>query len=128
MKIRNLLILKYLEEYRENLAFQRDACYQPGVVSMQTKVVNLDALIASLKKEPAVLTLGIRGRAYDTPEMRRAYTYEHQPMNVEATLLGEACNSAAKLTAGDNIDRGLGLLKELQVRGFGVFEIGGQDD
>lgn len=69
-----------------------------------------------------VRTLGNYGVAYDPPGKHRAYTYEHQPGNVEASRLGSACLQAAAASAGDTIDRGLGLLKELQAQGFGVFE------
>lgn len=40
--------------------------------------------------------------------------------NVEAWRLGEACNAAAKASAGDLIDRGLSLLHELDAKGFAV--------
>lgn len=70
-----------------------------------------------------VCTLGNYGAAYDLPGKRRAYTYEHQPGNVKASRLGSACLEAAAASAGDTIDRGLGLLKELQAQGFGVFDV-----
>ncbi len=69
-----------------------------------------------------VRTLGSYGKAFDLPGNRRAYTYDHQPGNVEASRLGNACQQAAAASAGDTIDRGLGLLKELQAQGFGVFD------
>ena len=74
----------------------------------------------------AKVILGTWGRAFDAPTTRRAYTYKEQPLNVEAWRLGEAMQAAAQLPAGDNIDAGLGLLKELQAAGFGVFEIGAE--
>ncbi|MDP9871583.1 hypothetical protein [Agrobacterium tumefaciens] len=40
----------------------------------------------------SVIKLGAYGRAYDRPEERRAYTYEHQPGNIEAHKLGRACS------------------------------------
>lgn len=67
-------------------------------------------------------TLGTYGEAFDLPGNRRAYTYDHQPGNLKAHRLGNACQRAATASAGDSIDRGLGLLKELQAEGFGVFE------
>jgi len=67
-------------------------------------------------------TLGGTGAAYDPPGPHRAYTYEHQPHNVPAYRLGCAL-SAATHEGGDTIDAGLYLLKALQARGFGVFEI-----
>lgn len=70
-----------------------------------------------------VRTLGSYGKAFDLPGNRRAYTYDHQPGNVEASRLGTACQQAVASSAGDYIDRGLSLLKELQAQGFGVFEV-----
>lgn len=70
-----------------------------------------------------VRTLGSYGKAFDLPGNRRAYTYDHQPGNVEASRLGTACQQAVASSAGDYIDRGLSLLKELQALGFGVFEV-----
>ncbi|KGP00553.1 hypothetical protein JT27_15650 [Alcaligenes faecalis] len=83
---------------------------------------------ASVSAQPAsisleVCTLGNYGAAYDLPGKRRAYTYEHQPGNIKASRLGSACLEAAAASAGDTIDRGLGLLKELQAQGFGVFDV-----
>lgn len=69
-----------------------------------------------------IRTLGNYGAAFDSPGNRRAYTYDHQPGNVKASRLGSACLQAAAASAGDTIDRGLGLLKELQAQGFGVFD------
>ncbi|CUX27035.1 hypothetical protein AGR8A_Cc60460 [Agrobacterium fabrum str. J-07] len=66
--------------------------------------------------------LGIYGRAYDGPDTFRAYTYNHQPANIEAWRLGRSC--AEIQPGGDYIDRGLHLLDALQRAGFGVFEIG----
>lgn len=67
--------------------------------------------------------LGMYGSAYDPPGPCRAYTYVHQPSNLPAYSLGQAHSAAAAMSAGDNIDRGLGLLKALEDQGFGVFEI-----
>lgn len=47
-------------------------------------------------------------------------TYKNQPNNVGAWSLGEACRRAADASAGDYIDRGLVLLRELQAKGYGV--------
>lgn len=68
--------------------------------------------------------LGIHGKAFDTPQTRRAYTYREQPDNIGASKLGRAVLRAA--SGGDNIDYGLSLLKHLQAEGFGVFELGDQ--
>lgn len=67
--------------------------------------------------------IGIYGKAYDGPEVTRAYTYRHQPDNVGASKLGQACYHAIQKPGGDSIDLGLGLLKHLQDAGFGVFEV-----
>jgi|GEM_PF-1403086 len=67
--------------------------------------------------------VGMYGSAYDPPGPCRAYTYEHQPSNLPAYSLGRAHAAAAAMSAGDNIDRGLSLLKALEDQGFGVFEI-----
>lgn len=70
-------------------------------------------------------TLGSYGRAYDPPGVPlRAYTYEQQPANGTAWNLGCAVSALRQYpSAGDAIDVGLYLLKELQARGLGVFEI-----
>lgn len=47
------LALMYLTEYREHVGFKRDACFHPGVVVLQDKADNLDALIERFKKEIA---------------------------------------------------------------------------
>lgn len=70
-----------------------------------------------------VCKLGTYGKAYDLPETKRAYTYDEQPDNLGASRLGRAATSASAATAGDHIDRGLVLLRELQAKGFGVFEL-----
>lgn len=67
--------------------------------------------------------IGIYGRAYDGPGVTRAYTYRHQPDNVGASKLGQACWHSIQKPGGDSIDLGLGLLKHLQDAGFGVFEV-----
>lgn len=55
----------------------------------------------------------------------KVYTYKEQPTdNVIPWRLGEACNEAMQLTAGDYIDRGLGLLKTLEAKGYGIVSIG----
>lgn len=91
-------------------------------------LLNKALFSASESAEPACISLGARtlgnyGAAYDPPGKHRAYTYEHQPGNAEASRIGRACLYAATASAGDTIDRGLGLLKELQEQGFGVFDV-----
>jgi hypothetical protein len=46
--------------------------------------------------------------------------------NVLAWRMGEACNAAAKASAGDLIDRGLALRRYLEDYGFGVVELSRQ--
>jgi len=70
-----------------------------------------------------VLQIGAVGCAYDPPNTYRAFTYDHQPGNGLAWSLGQAALTAAGATAGDNIDRGLSLLKALEAQGFGVFQL-----
>lgn len=71
--------------------------------------------------------LGLYGKAFDAPGTRRAYTYDHQPNNMDAHALGSALIAAHAAPRGDAIDAGLSLLLHLQSQGFGVFEIGPQD-
>ena len=76
--------------------------------------------------QPVACFIGAKGSAFDLPETKRAYTYKEQPGNAVASKLGRACEAASKQRAGDNIDRGLGLLQELQKEGFGVFALGAE--
>lgn len=86
---------------------------------------DLRAMIAQSAPGAAVqiCKLGLYGKAYDAPGTCRAYTYADQPDNGGAWQLGGAVMAANQNSGGDYIDRGLGLLKRLQERGFGVFEI-----
>lgn len=91
-------------------------------------VCRLAAPAASAPTSAAIIlilarTLGQHGAAFDPPGRHRAYTYQHQPGNGAAYRLGKACDKAAAGRAGDFIDRGLGLLKELQEVGYGVFDV-----
>lgn len=53
-----------------------------------------------------------------------AYTYTgRQPGNLDAWRIGEACSAASKASAGDYIDRGLVLLRELEAKGFAVLPL-----
>lgn len=72
--------------------------------------------------------LGSYGSAYDGPERKRAYTYKHQPSNDAAYNLGCALYDAMNEMGGYPIDAGLILLKNLQKRGFGVFDSGYDGD
>jgi hypothetical protein len=76
--------------------------------------------------QPVACFIGAKGSAFDLPETKRAYTYKEQPGNAVASKLGRACEAAIKQRAGDNIDRGLDLLQELQEAGFGVFALGAE--
>jgi hypothetical protein len=80
-----------------------------------------------VEQEPAACLIGIRGSAYDTPDVKRAYTYSDQPGNEKAYRLGIAmrkCTGAGG--SGDEIDYGLRLLKHLSDEGFGVFDLGAE--
>lgn len=94
---------------------------------LQEQLDQLKAENAELKaqagKAVEPLTLGIRGKAFDPPGTHRAYTYADQPDNQGAWRLGAALVEAHAAPAGDHIDGGLGLLRALQMRGFGVFEM-----
>lgn len=49
-----------------------------------------------------------------------SYTTQ-QPQNLEAWRFGEACMAAAhEPKCGDPIDRGLLLLRELELKGYGI--------
>ncbi len=55
------------------------------------------------------------------------FTYSSQPCRNEiAWRFGEACSKAAHAPAGDYIDRGLVLLKELQAKGYGIAALSAQ--
>lgn len=70
-----------------------------------------------------VCKLGRLGAAFDAPDIHYAYTYTEQPDNVGAMKLGRAAAINATGKHGDEIDRGLHLLLQLQAEGFGVFQI-----
>lgn len=70
-----------------------------------------------------ICKLGRLGAAYDGPQTSYAYTYTDQPDNVGAMKLGRAAAINATRNHGDEIDRGLHLLLQLQAEGFGVFQI-----
>lgn len=76
--------------------------------------------------ELQVCKLGAYGKAYDMPDVKRAYTYEDQPGNPIAAKLGRALAVASREKHGDSIDQGLNLLKALSACGFGVFEVNQQ--
>lgn len=81
----------------------------------QTKVMGIQLTLTR--------ALGMYGAAYDPPGPHRAYTYEHQPANGPAWNLGCAVSALQQYKPGDAIDTGLYLLKEMQARGLGIFEI-----
>lgn len=73
---------------------------------------------------PESCELGIYGKAYDGPNKCRAYTHlRYQPDNTVAYKLGDATTEAYNDPMGDHIDRGLCLLKRLEAKGLGVFEL-----
>lgn len=110
--------------YRGDPTYEHDAYWMKNhVIKMLEKrrdTCQLPDLAASTIK------LGLHGREYDTPQTRRAYTYREQPDNIGAYKLGRAVLRAA--SGGDSIDYGLSLLKHLQAEGFGVFELGDQQE
>jgi hypothetical protein len=60
------------------------------------------------------------------PNKQQPMTYtKNQPTdNVDAWRLGEACSNAAKEPkCGDAIDRGLILLRELELKGYGIVKL-----
>lgn len=70
-----------------------------------------------------VCKLGRFGAAFDAADTKYAYTYTDQPDNVGAMKLGRAASVNGTKRHGDEIDRGLHLLLQLQAEGFGVFQI-----
>lgn len=96
-----------------------------GVKGMAERLVSafMPPAQQPLQHGMAVRQLGIVGKAFDTPDVRRAYTYSDQPDNVVAMKLGNVASKAR--SGGDSIDYGLQLLQRLQAAGFGVFELDG---
>lgn len=92
-------------------------CYQP-TAAMTEAVADVGAEL-----RVQVCELGMRGKAYDAPDTCRAYTYAAQPGNDIAYSLGSCLRAAHCDGGGDFIDFGLAILRRLQDRGFGVFQI-----
>ncbi|MDH0612318.1 MULTISPECIES: hypothetical protein [unclassified Agrobacterium] len=93
----------------------------PVYESPRQPAPSVDVTALECARTGITIRLGIYGRAFDLPEERRAYTFEHQPGNNEAHKLGRACSGIH--SGGDWIDRGLYLLQALQREGFGVYEL-----
>lgn len=118
----------HMQRARELLAAKLDA--RIPFLSRYDRVL-LTEVAAALRGQSAQavpdvilnLQLGIYGSAYDKHGTCRAFTYEHQPDNMRASILGRAAKAARDLTGGDSIDIGLGLLRVLQEYGFGVFQV-----
>lgn len=110
------------EQLKERIAARIDRYVSLAVrhAVEATEANQLPAVVAP------TIQLGIYGRAFDTPQTRRAYTYRHQPDNLDAGKLGRA--AAGTSSGGDSIDHGLSLLQQLQAQGFGVFELGDQQE
>lgn len=87
--------------------------------ALRARVAELESIALSIQ----FCKLGRLGAAYDGPQTRYAYTYTDQPDNVGAMKLGRAAAINATRNHGDEIDRGLHLLLQLQAEGFGVFQI-----
>lgn len=124
------LILKY-----GNARYDQGRCVSHAEFEALAKVcADLYAEIAAMLAAPSppagegkawsVLQIGNRGAGYDSPGAKRAFTYDEQPGNIDASKLGGALSIAASTRAGDSIDKGLNLLHALQACGYGVFQIG----
>jgi hypothetical protein len=94
--------------------------------ALRSKLIELGWTPPAAQPAPVACLIGAKGSAFDAPKTKRAYTYKEQPGNTVASKLGEACWEASKQPAGDHIDRGLILLRELQKEGFGVFDLGAE--
>lgn len=128
-----------LKALREEIAERVRLTFPPDTLPVlpETMLALLDRLEAAEQRAEAAekdrddhfvtvtltRTLGMYGAAFDGPGPHRAYTYQEQPGNVAASRLGNAACAAMAGSAGDSIDRGLGLLKALQDVGFGVFQV-----
>jgi hypothetical protein len=117
------LALEALENGKRVRNAEGGTKYQPDLEDNAITAIK-QALAAPV--QPVACFIGAKGSAFDLPETKRAYTYKEQPGNAVASKLGRACEAANKQRAGDNIDRGLGLLQELQKEGFGVFALGAE--
>jgi hypothetical protein len=100
----------------------------PDLLGVLTQIDNMTSGLTLAKAEAEArpvttysCTLGLTGKAFDPPTVHRAYTYAHQPNNEGAYGLGSAAKNARP--GGDFIDHGLSLLRQLEERGFGVFEL-----
>lgn len=100
--------------------------HSESTADMDSAIHLREHLATTPQAERKTCLVGMRGKAYDTPEIKRAYTYKEQPNNLDAHRLGEAARVAIAANAGDSIDRGLALLKALEYVGFGVFELGAE--
>ena len=101
-------------------------------VGSRVKVEALETAIQALRTQapsaepvatvtvPAHMKLGETMFTPPDEEVRFCYS-RGQPDNVNAWRIGEACQQAAKASAGDYIDRGLVLLKMLEADGYGIF-------
>lgn len=104
-------------------AFQYQADSDAAVAAVNFLRTHSAEIAGALRDAGTVIRVGNYGAAFDPPGSRRAFTYQHQPGNVDASRLGRAADEASKANAGDSIDRGLALLKALQEIGFGVYQI-----
>lgn len=89
-----------------------------------------DLLAAVRMFRPALVPDGPRDTVsliYRPGRGQELFTYTSQPCeNVVAWRIGEACSKASQASAGDYIDRGLSLLKELQAKGYGIADVSAQ--
>lgn len=124
MEAARAVTVAYLADDRTEVGAKMIVGFKPDV--LMEKIAS--ALLSERERRTAqgvtiTRALGSYGSAFDPPGTKRAYTYAHQPGNVPAWRLGEAMRAAVPITGGDHIDSGLGLLKALEEKGFGVFEI-----
>jgi hypothetical protein len=118
--------MNQIENIMELAKEYRDAIIEDGIKRQALRAAIEQVLAVQPKQEPVACLVGMKGSAFDPPETKRAYTYAEQPGNIAASKLGRAFAVAALQSAGDSIDRGLALLKELEKEGFGVFEVGAE--
>ena len=114
--------IKVVCNHHRSQHLNRDACIRAIEAAIQDRTHSAE-IAGALRDAGTVIRVGNYGAAFDPPGSRRAFTYQHQPGNVDASRLGRAADEASKASAGDSIDRGLALLRALRDMGFGVYQI-----
>jgi hypothetical protein len=128
-RARNMLSAAYREADMHEHAYNLTHYPRTTTSEQEVALSAIERALSSPRQEGeavawSVIQIGNRGAAYDSSDTKRAFTYDHQPGNIDASRLGRATDVAAVASAGDSIDRGLALLKALQENGFGVFQVG----